>query len=508
MLSNIKAELKNELTERNYEWSDFAINKIVEEWYAQKKPLIDLLSKHPNWNPEKFMIQFDTNYSRKIDVCTTRDFLNWLWGNTNIQQNLYLDMSYCLVEHTYLQEDAIDTIEAINNLHESFRFRPGMKVTKVMRKICEHYGWTKITSVELDRNRNEVTYNAFEREFAKYCDAISPIKVTRHTCISLNPLDYLLMSNGNSWRSCHYIDYADYNPGEYSSGTISYMLDEHSIVFYTVDASNDGNNIELAPKTQRQIFGYNDFQIMQSRMYPQSNDYGAAQIYEDFRNVMQKVIADCLEKPNLWIRSTHKLNTFHGPNATCYPDWSYDSNDLYSTSVLREKKGVDLQAIILGAEPICIQCGYRHHEPENINCCALTNYCAGCGTPIHSEEDEYYVDGELYCQNCVQYCDCCEEYTREKMYYIPSEGRYVCEFCLSEHYVQCYVCENWIRYDHAIYAPQVDAYVDEDCFDLYWETCEKCGEIYNRRELELVEDKNGELHYYCHDCMEGENDDE
>ena len=515
ILSNIKTEFAQELSRREYPWNGFAVERIIDKWYEQKKSLIDLLSRHPNWNPEKFMIQFDTDFSRKVDEDTAYLFINWLRYNTNIatintftptlwygSRNLFDEMYACMIRDTYLKEEKSEFIERINGLHETFRFRPGMKVTKVMRKICEHYGWTKITATEYNRDGDVVTYNAFEREYAKYCDAVSPLKVTRHTCISVNPLDYLLMSYGNSWRSCHYIDYFDEHPGEYSSGTISYMLDEHSIVFYTVDASYNGDHIELHEKTQRQIFGYNDFQIMQSRMYPQHNDCGAESIYEDFRTTMQKVIADCLEKPNLWVRRKHKLNTICGDGATCYPDWHY-GDSLYSTSVLKEKAEVDLQAIILGAAPICIECGHRHDNPENISCCSGGgSRCEDCGCHIRYEEDEYYVDGCTYCRDCVSYCDCCDEYVRSEMTYVSGDDIYVCEDCLDEYYRYCSRCGEYHHVDNMTYVACDNRRVCDECLDEYYTQCEDCGEYIRNEDINIFTDELGITYNYCDKCFE------
>lgn len=515
-LINITDEFCNELKNRNYPYTRTAVETIIDEWYKAKKPLIDLLSKHPNWNSEKFMIQFDSDFSRKPDTSTARDFLNWLNRNTNIQdivtegtswsfrRTLFDDIGHCMVHTTYLQEEDTFCIKLINNLDESFRFRPGMKVTKVMRKICEHYGWTKIMGTEYNRHGEQVEFNAFEREYAKYCDAMSPLKVTRHTCISLNPLDYLLMSNGNSWRSCHYIDYFDDHPGEYSSGTISYMLDETSIVFYTVNASYDGDNIELTEKTQRQIFGYNDCQIMQSRMYPQNNDYNAENIYEDFRNIMQKVIADCLEKPNLWVRRKKHLNVVHGNGATCYPDWEY--NDLCSTSVLKEKSGLDLVSIVLGATPICVECGKTHNKVGNINCCRDGYCCEDCGRYI-SEDDVIWVGDYPYCRDCVSWCDCCQEWTRDEMYYIKSEDRSVCEYCLNEYYVYCAHCYTYHNMDETFYDEDRGEYFCPDCFEELYTECENCGQIVRRKDLNEVHKANGDVVFICDECYAEEDED-
>lgn len=533
IMENIKDEFRRELDNRGYSYSCSAIDTIFTEWYSQKQGLLSLLSKHPNWNPERLMVHFDADYSRRLDTRTTRDFFYWIdrnYDNTaldaetvKVWRKCYEFMwDYCTTE-TYLPEikDRTDSRYDENGRYESYTYNPldelntllpelharvGQKNTKIVGKICSHFGVDKIkkygTTInhETGEVKENVLIDSYDRQFAKFCDALSPIKVTRHTCISLNPVDYLLMSNGNSWRSCHYIgDYAS-DAGCYSSGTISYMLDQHSIIFYTVDTGFDGVCIESEPKISRQVFGYNDFQLLQSRLYPQNNDTGANDTYTDIRNIMQKVVADCLAVPNRWIKkSVH--NVVHGGGATCYPDWDCQSN-LCSTSILRGKENDNLEPIVLGAKPICIECGYTHNCEENINCCDSNKYtCECCGNRI--DEDEVYWIGDYpYCNDCVTYCERCGEYElNNDATWIPSEGRYVCRSCLEYYYVYCEDCDEYVSSENVTYIDEYDRYVCDDCLNRYYSECKKCGNwVYND---DLSE--NG----LCENCeMENEEEDD
>lgn len=535
--ANIMADIKDEfmrvLDNRGYSYSPSAITTIFIEWYNQKQGLLSLLSKHPNWNPERLMIHFDADYSRRLDTRTTRDFFYWINRNYD---NTALDAEtakvwckcyefmwdYCTTE-TYLPEikDRTDSRYDENGRYESYTYNPldelntllpelharvGQKNTKIVGKICSHFGVDKIkkygTTInhETGEVKENVLIDSYDKQFAKFCDALSPIKVTRHTCISLNPVDYLLMSNGNSWRSCHYIgDYAS-DAGCYSSGTISYMLDQHSIIFYTVDTGFNGVCIESEPKISRQVFGYNDFQLLQSRLYPQNNDTGANDTYTDIRNIMQKVVADCLAVPNRWIKkSVH--NVVHGGGATCYPDWDCQSN-LCSTSILRGKENDDLEPIILGAAPICIECGYTHNCEENINCCDSNKYtCECCGNRI-DEDEVCWVGDYPYCNDCVTYCERCGGYElNDDATWIPSEDRYICRSCLEYYYVYCEDCDEYVSSENVTYIDEYDRYVCDDCLNRYYSECKKCGNwVYND---DLSE--NG----LCENCeMENEEEDD
>lgn len=514
IMKDIKDEFIRELDNRGYSYSCSAIDIIFTEWYNQKQGLLSLLSKHPNWNPERLMIHFEADYSRRLDTTTTKGFIYWIDNNFD---SVVLDaesaqvwhkcydfmLCYCSTE-TYLPEIndktfgkydeygryvsyTVNPLDELNTLLPELHARTGQKNTKIVGKICSHFGIDKIKKygTAIDHETGEVKENvlidSYDRQFAKFCDALSPIKVTRHTCISLNPVDYLLMSNGNSWRSCHYIGDDASDSGCYSSGTISYMLDQHSIIFYTVDADFNGVCIESAPKISRQVFGYNDFQLLQSRLYPQNNDIGARDTYTDIRNIMQKVVADCLAAPNRWIKKRVQ-NVVHGYGATCYPDWDCQSN-LCSTSILRGKENDDLEPIELGATPICIECGYTHNCEESINCCNNHKYiCEYCGNGI-DEDEVCWIGDHPYCNDCVTYCECCGEYElNDEATWIESEDRYVCRDCLDRYYLYCDDCGEYYDRDRMNYLENLDKCVCNDCFEDYTQ-CNECNRWFYYTEI-------------------------
>lgn len=488
-------EMEEVLSSRYYSFGRKHLEKIVNEWFERKKGLIELLSKHPLWNPDKFLIQFDVDMERGICTDEIYRFTDWLMRAANISYDYWTleqTREYKIyhfirnrVHNQFFDESMSYDITKINELNDNFKLRTNMKSSKAIGKICREENWDKL--------------EGYNQRYAALCDCLNPLKVKRHTVISLNPLDYLLMSNGNSWNSCHDIGQSG-DCGCYSSGTISYMLDEHSFIFYTVDASYDGNRIELEPKIQRQVFGYNDEVIVQSRLYPQSNDSGAKAVYDDIRAIVQKVISDCLEKPNMWIKSTNAIRSVvqHGTGATCYPDWVHQG-ELCSVSTHKEREdGKELRKIVFGAEPICITCGYRHEENECISCCDNGNYytCEDCGERIH-EDDVYWVGVSPYCTECVTYCEDCNEYVRNEDA-VEIDGVYVCNWCV-EHsdYYECSECGDIHHIDclNGI----GDELLCEDCYAEKTSICDKCFEHYYNEELTY--DKETDC-YYCPDCYE------
>lgn len=492
-------EMAEELSDRYYAFEYEHLHKIVTECINNKSKLIELFSKHPLWNPEKLMICFDTDIERKICTDNLFSFANWLRlnadgyysGCTDRQSNAYYVCNFIItITNQFFDESIAVRIEEINSLNENYKLRTNMKASKAIGKICREEGWDKL--------------EGYNQRYANLCDCLNPLKVKRHTCISLNPIDFLLMSNGNSWESCHYIgadvDYA----GCYSSGTISYMLDPHSFVFYTVDASYNGNQIEREPKIQRQMFGYNDEVIAQLRLYPQNNDCGAEHIYNDIRAIVQKVIADCLEKPNMWIKSTRDVEDVchKGAGATCYPDWR-DGNPGATHCCLSTHKeranGKEHRTIIFGAQPICISCGRHHNHDDNISCCHPNyEYCESCGERIDSD-DAYWYNDCPYCSDCVTYCDECGEYIPDK-YINEVDGCSVCDNCLetSGNYKQCNGCGEFHYIDNLTITEDGYAYCDY-CVNYDSFVCEGCGARYDEDAKYYDEETDK---YYCKDCYD------
>lgn len=254
------------------------------------------------------------------------------------------------------------TKDFFNDYFPEAKVRVGQKLSKVINKILCLLGVNKAPD--------------YNKEFAKLADGLNPLKIKRHTIISVHPIDYLTMSFGNSWASCHTIDKrndrdidSEHNyRGCNSSGTMSYMLDGTSCVFYTVDASHDGKNLELADKINRCMFHYYDHRLVQGRVYPQSNDSGANDFYRDIREIAQKVFADMLGVPNYWTnnKGTDACDIVTLSKGTHYKDYLH--YETCNVSTLKDADKDELLPIRIGHDPICPCCGKTHSRETNIEC--------------------------------------------------------------------------------------------------------------------------------------------
>lgn len=503
----IRKKMESLLDEYDYNYSIKYLDDIVEEWAKQKQELISILSTHPNYNPEEFAIVFSTDYERSIDPNASIFFSKWLIRASKEiflpkeivearidneylpwpMYNVILDLDQ-YAERTISEETAEKFAEAFPTLH----FHRGEKTSRAVNKICTYIGINQ--------------HPDYNREFAKYADSLSPMVIKRHTVISVNPLDYLTMSFGNSWASCHTIDKQNKRKmpstysGCYSSGTISYMLDSTSIVLYTTDAANEAKDFWKQPKITRQMFHFGEEKLIQGRLYPQDNDTGAEEIYTQYRNIMQQVIAECLSIPNLWTlqKGVDASSRYIISNGTNYPDYDHFSNCTLS----RIKGSENEENIVVGEQPICIECGCRHNVEDNINCCHGKGVCNHCGCIIE-ENDIIWIDDCEYCSDCVERCEECEEWeVLEDMTYIENYG-YVCEDCRNEHFDFCEECSNWYHMDNVGYVESVDRYVCYDCLDRYYTECDECGEYFLNESIQRINNRN-----LCEDCYNKEETDD
>lgn len=247
--------------------------------------------------------------------------------------------------------------EFINEKFPEVKAVKGQKVSRVINKLCCMFG--------LDKDKK------YNKEFAMFSDSINPLMIKRHTVFSIHPVDYFTMSFGNSWASCQTIDkenirdMPDNYHGSRSSGTLSYMLDGVSAILYTVDKSYNGNKLELEPKINRNMFHIGEDKIVQGRLYPQCND-GNDVFYTKFREIAQKIIADCMGRPNIWLKKK-SVGEYVETTGTHYTDYTLFSS--CNVSFLKDDSGnINENEIEIGHYPICPICGEEHYSQENICC--------------------------------------------------------------------------------------------------------------------------------------------
>lgn len=461
----LQSKIERVLDEYNKNYSSYEIRNLISRWERAKSPLLAMLRKHPNWDENALGIVIEITEERELNRGELYDCTNALQTharendiNTNFKE-------FHAINYLKYYANQFTTKENVEHLDFNYNIKinEGQKTSRVVNKLYTQMGVNKLPE--------------YNRLYAKIADAFNPLKVKRTSVLSVHPCDYLLMSNGNSWDSCHNI-----RSGCYMAGTLSYMGDETSMIFYTLEKEDDnGNEYYDIPKRTREVFCYNEGIILQSRLYPQAYNETMG---TNHRSIVQKIIADCEGIPNIWT----KINDMDAIRSICvtsdyskhYPDYEYEE---YNPTLSIHKEIEHRNPMFIGSTCYCIQCGSKIIEADYLYCDYCENdyvECDDCGARI-GEDEQYNIDGYTYCEDCVKYCEECGEYTREDITYVECVGYYVCESCLNNHYHYCEECHEWKSSTQYVEDANKDmcdsCLIDYDCF-----ICEECGGCYTSRE--------------------------
>lgn len=429
----------------------------------------------------------------------------------------------------------------------------GQKISRIVGKFFKNYEFDKITDYrsEIHLDEQGVVHEGvkrdygWNREYALYCDAINVLDFKRWTIISVNPLDYLTMSFGHKWQSCHTIDKRNIRGmdgshvyhGMYCSGTMSYMLDKASVIMYTIDEKYKGTEYWKQDKFNRCMFHIGEDKFVQGRLYPDGRDGGDNSLAAQFRNIFQKVVADCIGENNLWklYKGTNKCSSVTSSYGTHYRDY-LNYADCSVSYLKRDGAVLNNKVIKIGHSPICPNCGEEHDNEQSLTCGDCPNSsqtCHYCDDEI--DPDDCIVDedtGNMYCsydcanEDDVYYCNNVDEWHSENVYWdnycdeyfyatdemVTVEGRYDTLYYMDSdnaeadgwHYIesendwlnedssrnprsqeieQCYECCEWFMRD------EMRADINGD-----WH-CEDCADIYPERfeneDGDLIDESNG-----------------
>lgn len=390
-------------------------------WAQKKASLLEILRRHPNWVEAEKAIVFRFSEGRDIerDVVDEISFAMLDIARETVAPEGYPAFSEAFQAavgeySTTLSEAALDVVRSRGGI----KCATGQKTSRIIGKLCRQFG--------VDGHKR---YNAV---FAQIADALNPLQIHRTAILSVHPCDFLEMSNrDNTWHSCHGLD-----SGRYQMGTLSYMVDGVSMVFYTVD--NDViDHFYRAPRRSRQMYFLQDNMLFQSRMYPSD----ANDLMDQYRSIVQKAIADCLGVPNLWTLKKERQDiSGHCESANGsmqYPDYDYYGN----ISVLKD---TELNGVfVIGAPPICVCCGRKISSRETrLKCgCADTVVCKDCGETV-SVENALYVEATFHCKKCLHICAVCGRPSRGEMFAAFDRRGQMVQVCAECHAISLSPCGN------------------------------------------------------------------
>ena len=479
------------------------IRKNVEEWYSAKQPVFEILRKHENWNEEAKAVVFLRNEVREADkvvfgrdLNALMDYIADVLAKHQVVEDSVGRRALMCIRHSADKEISEDEACAINSVGYYREIKAGMKRSRVINAIYKDYpvnGDKKIDATKFVDEHEEGSrdYQSYNKLFAKVADDTNPLKIKRITVLSANICDFLLMSNGNSWSSCHFINRSGAYRGCYKAGTLSYSNDGTSMCFYTLPETYEGNRWYMEKKITRQLFFYENGLLLQSRLYPKGGD-ASGESYGDYRAVVQDIIAKCIEKPNLWKKvddgwynyiDTHG-NTFHYRDYEEYPDecvFTYN----------KEMESKTTYGLHIGGDSYCVDCGDMmdsdDDSAEELQCCDCANdgcECYYCGS-VEDEDRIHEIGGDYYCEDCCFYCDIHNEWeiryegVHDCMNEVCIDGSYytICDDGLEEEVFYCEECDEPKWRSEACYIEELGQTVCRECYENFMNRKEKENEV-------------------------------
>lgn len=413
------------LTKHRHRNSEHGVCVMLDYYFKAKEPLIKLLATSNHYNgdmrivvrkgfdrdidrykvaqfcnsfakniqADKFMLKFEDSDGKKLmDYMMTghkkvnvQDFTAKNFAFENAEKMSQFDL------YTGSTKESYDKFTEFNNYMCDFSrlacsqlardkcengidLKKGMKTSRAFNKVCTHYGLNKahpkkVTTTENGQSVTRTVY-PYDQLFAQYADLVSSSNRKLYYVISVNPLDYITMSNGVNWTSCHSAvrtNSAGFG-GMACAGCTSYMTDPVSIITFVLDDIN--GDIHDIGKVYRQMYYYENNMFVQSRIYPQAND-GATNLYDRFLVLMQEEMSEPLgvtEDDWGYVKEYGLINNMTKNQGYHYPDAGHNSECgiFYPKSKVSDIR--THKRITIGSMSICPHCGRQMNYRNRLSC--------------------------------------------------------------------------------------------------------------------------------------------
>jgi hypothetical protein len=478
-------------------FTEHGVRKNVKVWFNNKRSQMELFRKHPYWNEEAKAIVFAHTEARGVQYHKARSALADILTYAKDKLEDYRYDKFLMGIYAALRDSSDNTgiisdgfIQLVNReigdleVHKDLKrmLKSGTKITKIVRKAFTMYHKNNgdvvdATTLEDEHEDGDRSFQSFEKLYAKFADTLSELTIKKVTLVSLHFCDFMLMSNGNSWSSCHYINSnnifhesstSSYS-GCYKQGCLSYALDEPSFLFYTLPDTYDGEEYYREQKINRMCCQYNDGILVTGKCYPNNEDSYITR----YRQTLQFIISSIENIPNSWTfsrnvnRITSLVTTEY--NSAHYRD--YEKSDQKPTISICKGHGIDLDNLMtIGHEAYCVHCGEELDSDDEkwLQCDdhRIKPVCARCGRYIEDEDDRHVIYGELFCDDCCFYCDYHGQYEliSDGVNRLDMEDGRTLTICddAMDNYVRCESCHHWTLRDET-YQLRGETYCKE-CF--------------------------------------------
>ena len=378
----------------------------------------------------------------------------------------------------------------------------GMKFTKFFIMLLKSF--LAYRNFE-DDTVGKLEIEIVSQDFSQLINTIKTAKRKQTVILSCALEDFISMSHGNNWHSCHNLG------SDYGQGCIAYAMSPNVLIAYV--KNSHGNHL----KSWRQVV-YCDSDTgfaIGSRQYPNVNE-GAT---KGARNLWQKLY-------NKFYNGEDNTNGFvFSKKSEGLSQYLQTDNDFAYVDIVRlgethhnvvghvwstwTKENGKNVLNVCPSDVVCLDCGELHDVQENdsvtcIDCDREKSDCECCESRFH-EDDMTWVDSEngYVCERCLQrdftWCSYCEDYHRDyDVTYVDSVGESVCDNCLDNHFEYCEDCEEYYESDEMYEINGGEKYACKHCIDDY-HYCEDCEKYYTEENVTTVDDGSITV---CNNCLD------
>ena len=499
------------------------MTELASEWYKAKKHFIEMFG-----GKTSVEIVVEGEFEERVGKEMLYEYMErMLIGNFvykrekyNLQQlkieELNSYATYCLkqfmvsdrgvqtIGHNKITDDSLMSYYLVNVCKElgiNADRLVGMKFTKFFIMMLKSF--LELGKFE-DDTVGKLEVEIISQDFSQLINTIKTTKKKQTVVLSCALEDFISMSYGNSWHSCHNLG------SDYGQGCIAYAMSSNVLIAYVE------NEHEEYLKNWRQVI-YCDSDTgfaIGSRQYPSISE----SLTKGARNLWQKTYNKFYNDKDttdgfIFSKSSSGLAKYlDTDNDFAYVDivklGEHDSRiegHVWSTYVKDNGKNV---MNVCPSDIVCLDCGNLHDEQENdsvtcYECDTEKTTCECCERRVDEDNCEWVNSEHGYvCERCLReefdYCDYCEEYHRDyDGRFVQSVDDFVCDGCLDYHFEYCEDCEEYFESDEMYSVNGGDKYVCKHCIDDY-HYCDDCGEHFSNEHI--VEVDNGST-TVCKDCI-------
>ena len=427
------------------------INEIEEKFYENKKSFIDMMDGELSYTyPEKLTFEIPEEKKSAMFCNLVLDYRRIL-NHSNVDHETYENFInfICSCEENFFNNIVDEPYKDI--------VPKGMKITKAFKRF-------KLPQDILRSFQDQASM------------ILQKNKISGYLTFSVNPLDFLTMSENNeNWSSCMSID------GMYRRGILSYMLDNSTVICYLSDNEKEEitalNDTEFYSKKWRMLihFSSNKNALYCSRQYPYysseilknvkskilDNFYGQGVLIDDFIETLggSTRINDAYLN-RITKKSYYQLFDVFNDNQYCDVQYITKQKPVYyleRKSKYWDHKYESDEKFTVGTSTPCLICG-TWQEKEEENWCQYSMLCDECELVYGNCDDEEtfarcYICGDVFLR------------TDDNYLYSGYESEPVCDYCLENKVIYCSKCGEpiVIDWENYVYDEETGEYLSKEC---------------------------------------------